>query len=238
MMTEQKTKGAVAALLLLAAVGALWWWWPPAMPAYASNAFVAEVAVQKVNREGVVQETIYEGAAAPPVEAPLLMGAGEGSYLRIEFQLQGDLPELYQDEPVQPSANWPITLVLYPKDRPWPEKTVNIQCFRSISPEQARQRNYILPITDLNGRTLNPLLAAGTNDCCRECGFNGPLWLVREQENEFSCSTFLSSPDAETRAGEYTYEIRIAPCARWKSSIRAVLGPSVVVYRGHVIFEG
>lgn len=204
---------------------------------YGENPFVSQVILQKVNSQGEPLEVIHEGTVDVTAEHLLSMRAGEGTYLRIELKLPANLPDTYADELVQPYQNWPVTLVVFPRNSPRPEQMVPIMCFPSGDGKPVLGANANL-VPDRSGRQMPPLLQGSTNNCCRSCGYVGPIQLVSQSADEFSFSTYLNALDEKTRSGDYTYEVRVHPCARWTSKVRSKLGPIVVVFRGQVSFQG
>jgi hypothetical protein len=163
-----------------------------------------------------------------PFSETIEITAQGGQYVQVELERHESPPIAIADREVTSPDRWPITFALYRRDD-FPDDAVEFQCFVT---EATVER----PPEDEANRHPPPwLVDVGSNELRSDRGFVGfpAIGPAREGCNVYW--TFIFPPDAENPAGEYVYEVRLYPTARWVSDIRSETGDPIVLRRGLLI---
>lgn len=182
------------------------------------NPFVQKVIIEPIEKDAVAfGETIH-------------IPATHGVYAKVTLERFEELPPVIEEREVSLPHRWPITFAIYRLGH--------------LDGPEAREYTCLVPgdfVEDpkrspIGGGQPPPYLPRiGTRQGWRRAvGFQGEpdLPARRPDKNENVYWTFLTVPDQNEPAGEYVYEVRLYPTARWISSIRFEKGPPIVLQRG------
>lgn len=224
--------GAITAAVLVTC--ALYWWWrgrPMFLP-FGSNAFVESVTITSLK---LVPAGPRTNAPVPidnapdsnlPLKDPIEVPAG-GRYLRIDLQRFASVPDSFGGRDVAEVNSWAITFAVYRPGDPQGEAAREYMCrvprgTETLDPNSSGpQPTYNLPVI---GHGFGGGSYVGEPDLALADPGHNLFW------------TFIRPPpDQDDLFGEYVYEVRLYPTARWVSDVRQEFGDPIVLRRGTLI---
>jgi hypothetical protein len=236
------------AIVVLAAVAAFIWW-PrspgPILPA-APNPFVKSVTIVPLDIDPdaplpritfpngmTIEDTEHVSLARDPKDTEpfsetIEIAAPGGQYVQSELERHNSPPEAIEERHVATPDRWPITFAVYRRDNS-PEQALEFQCFvmeGTVERPPAGETHLHPPLT---------LVRVGSNELRSERGFAGLPIIGPPRLGSNLYWTFFFPPDKENPTGEYVYEVRLYPTARWVSDIRTETGDPIVLRRGKLI---
>lgn len=216
-----KRRGIVGVLGLVLVLAAWFLWprrpapWTPADP----NPFVRKIVIENIDDKPV------------PVGEVVTIPADKGVYLRIDLELFEDFPAMIGSLEVAPPHRWPITFAVYRLGKPQAPTAKEFMCFCPTDLVEIQPR-------DQAGKLPPPFLPrVGIPGLSLKWGANGVPQAASAEKGHVAFWTFIHPPDVENPAGEYVYEIRLYPTARWVSKIRSESGDPIVIQRGLLIVQ-
>lgn len=236
------------AIVPLAAVAAFLWW-PrlpgPILPADL-NPFVKSVAIVPLDVDpeaprprivfpnGVtIEDTEHVSLTRKPEDTEpfpetIELPAQGGQYVQVELERHDSPPNSLGEDEVTTPDRWPITFAVYRRDDS-PDQALEFQCFvmeGTVERPPAGESHLHPPLR---------LVHVGSNELRSDRGFAGFPIVGPAREGCNLYWTFLFPPDKENPAGEYVYEVRLYPTARWVSDVRTETGDPIVLRRGKLI---
>lgn len=189
--------------------------WTPADP----NPFVRKIVIENIDDKPV------------PVGEVVTIPADKGVYLRIDLELFEDFPATIGSREVAPPHRWPITFAVYRLGKPQSPTAKEFKCFCPTDLVEIQPR-------DQAGKLPPPFLPrVGIPGLSLKWGANGVPQAASAEKGHVAFWTFIHPPDVKNPAGEYVYEIRLYPTARWISKIRSESGDPIVIQRGLLIAQ-
>ncbi len=174
----------------------------PIEPARA-NPFVQSFRVTRVD-------------SGEPVGDEIEIAVNTGFTVEIAFSAAPDAPQELEGRPVQPPGEWPVRLVIYPRDH---ERSDDGTLWYPCNRFEVPNRPYVRPVFP------------GVSEHWKPSGYTGPPKPPRDSgENKNRFWTYFAVP--RDSPGEYVFEVLVYPTSAWKSLVRVDAGPPVVLQRG------
>ncbi len=162
-----------------------------------------------------------------PIDDAIELTVHSGCYLEMTFTPGSNLPEFLEEAEVQPGEFWSFHLEIY-SDRDVARKYSVKHPFRHSKRDQSR---FAFRTRGPAIRRVGPLVSQQYWQ--KDVGYFGePKKQEDWGEEEIRLWSFMTP--GPLGPGEYLFEIRTRPTARWTSSVSVTLGPEIVVHRGKV----
>ncbi|QDT31425.1 hypothetical protein [Thalassoglobus polymorphus] len=166
-----------------------------------------------------------------PIEDALELSVNTGCYLEMTFTPGSNLPESLDEEEVQAAEGWSFLVEIY-SARDVARKHSVKHPFRHSKRDQSR---FAFRTRGPSIRRVGPI--ASQQYWQKEVGYSGePKKQEDWGEEEIRLWSFITP--GPLGPGEYLFEIRMRPAARWTSSVSVALGPEIVVHRGKLTISG
>ncbi len=153
----------------------------------------------------------------------------QGVFLLLRLHPFETRPEELDGRKVCRPVDWPVTFTLFRADDPGGPTLRHLRC----------EPLFSIPIdpdeTNLARHIGMPAVYGDTRLFLRRLGYGKPPQLPPQTDVEGLYWTFAVPTDREHPAGEYVYEVRLYPTARWVSSVRNEAGEPLVLRRGRLI---
>lgn len=242
-------RSLVAMVVVITIAVAAFIWWPKSsdgiVPA-GPNPFVESLLISPITvdhdapRPGItlpngltIEDTdriaVVQYADGPPVFADTIeIPVDHGQYVQLELECFELFPNTIDGREVAPSDRWPLSLAIYRSG----DDPDSAREFRCMVPDGA------IELPPRGEGHLHPpprLVHVGSPELRTEYGFAGIPDIKPADEGCHRYWTFIFPPDEGKPEGEYVYEVRLYPTARWVSAIRSEAGDPIVLRRGRLI---
>lgn len=207
--------GAISTAILTA-VAALIWYYRPRSP----------IEVLPVPPNPYVESYRLERLDGEPVADVVEVRPGTGFYAILTAKLADDAPKTYEGRKISDAIHWSATLALYPRTaRNVSRETFEWSC-GTFKPKGMLRRGAKEP-DRTNGKPHPPWRGRIPT----HCGHTGEPKLSKPLPKGDICRyTYFAVGDHPP--GEYVYELRVYPTARWISWFRCEHGTPLVLQRG------
>jgi hypothetical protein len=224
----QRRRIGIIAAVVVAAIAVYWWWsGRPVFLPFGSNAFVEQVTITRLTPLSTVWGETTAMDPSPernrPLEDPIEVSA-RGSYLQFDLKRYENFPGRYGGRDVGKPDRWVLTFAMYRTGDPQGEgaREYGCQVPQGTLIEDHANPHFGLPVI---GHGFGGENFVGTPI----------LELAEPGHNRFWTFVGVAPVPEERPSGEYVYEVRLYPTARWISAVRFESGDPIVLRRGTLI---